>query len=344
MRRLDALLLDTWRGIRDPRRLWPIALVGGPMILAEAWFTRSVEGIVEATMMVGAFLALGPFTWRVLFGADQPTTAGRLVVFALLGSVLPFMGWVRPYIGFGPHTFLTAGLNGLVIASLFWAGAWGIGRDIEMEQGIVAAHKRAERMEREAERAQLMALRAHLDPHFLFNTLNAIAEWCREDGEVAEAAVLKLSGLLRDVMAGVRAPRWSIERELKLIEDLWALHQVRDPDRFKVQWDRSDPLPVVSLPPMLLLPLAENAVKHGPARGHKGPLRLSVRPTEDGGARVSISNPGPFNGPRPGGEGLAMVEKRLSLSYGERARFHIGTDGGRTVATVIVPARAEETS
>ena len=52
-------------------------------------------------------------------------------------------------------------------------------------------------LERAAERAQLLALRAHLDPHFLFNTLNAIAEWCRQDGEIAERAVLQLSSMLR---------------------------------------------------------------------------------------------------------------------------------------------------
>jgi two-component system sensor histidine kinase AlgZ len=341
---LNELLADTWRGILDPRRLWPIALVSGPMILAEAWFTRSVTGIAEAVLMVVAFLLLGPFTWRALFGGDQPTTGTRIAVFAVLGGMLPFVGWVRPYIGFGAPTFLSAGVNGLVIASLFWAGAWGIGRDIEMEQGILQAQERAERMAREAERAQLMALRAHLDPHFLFNTLNAIAEWCREDGEVAEAAVLRLSGLLREVMAGVRAPRWSLSRELRLVTDLWALHQVRDPERFRSTIAVPDPPPEISLPPMVLLPLAENAVKHGPAAGHEGPLELVVRVMAGGGAQISISNPGTFTGPRPGGEGLAMVEKRLALSYGGLAHFHIRTEGERTVATVTVPARSEEAS
>src|SRR4030095_12586183 len=55
---------------------------------------------------------------------------------------------------------------------------------------------------RGAERAELLALRSPLDPHFLFNTLNAIAEWCREDGEIAERAVMRLSAMLRTVLAG----------------------------------------------------------------------------------------------------------------------------------------------
>ena len=61
-------------------------------------------------------------------------------------------------------------------------------------------------MQRDAESARLLALKNHLDPHFLFNTLNAIAEWCRTDGEVAERAVLQLSSMLRVILEGVQQP------------------------------------------------------------------------------------------------------------------------------------------
>ena len=127
---------------------------------------------------------------------------------------------------------------------------------------------RARALAEEAERAQLLALRAHLDPHFLFNTLNAIAEWCRSDGVQAEEAILKLSAMLRRILEGVKAPTWPLSRELGLVHDLLDLHRIRDPERFDVVWRVPDPIPDVSVPPMLLLPLADNAVKHGPRQGH----------------------------------------------------------------------------
>lgn len=344
MRTSSKLLLNTWREILAPRRLLPIVIVSVPMLLAEAWFTRSWVSLAYATAVLVLFLTLGPFLWRALFGGGQRATLSRLLLFAASCSVLPFLGWVYPYLNLNSASFLTAGLNGLLIAGLFWAGAWGIGRDIEMAEGIAAAEHRAEQLAREAERAQLMALRAHLDPHFLFNTLNAIAEWCREDGEVAEAAVLKLSALLREVMAGVKAAHWPLSRELEVVQDLWALHQVRDPERFTVIVDAPEPLPVLMMPPMLLLPLAENAIKHGPAAGHRGPVTIRLRQLPAGGATISIANPGTYSGPRPGGEGLAMVQRRLTLSYSQRASFRIVAEGERTVATVVIPAVAQETA
>ena len=79
---------------------------------------------------------------------------------------------------------------------------------------------RGEALTREAEHAQLLALRSHLDPHFLFNTLNAIAEWCRSDGLVAEKAILQLSSMLRTMMTGIQETGWPLAKELELPQEL----------------------------------------------------------------------------------------------------------------------------
>ena len=331
------LLTDTWRGILRPHRLLPIALVSGALLIAEAWFTTSAYGVALAALLCLGFLMFGPWLWRYLFRDGVPFTFGRVALFGILGGLPPFFAWAWPYLTYGTHTFMTAGVNALVVTTLFWAGAWGIGRDIDMEQRVIAEHARAEEMARAAERAQLMAIRAHLDPHFLFNTLNAIAEWCREDGEVAEQAVLRLSALLREVMTGVRIERWPLENEIRLVTDVWELHRIRDPDRFTVKMDLPDPLPEATLPPMLLLPLVENAVKHGPAAGHHGPMGLSIR-KQDGMLLIRVENPGPFHGPRQGGEGLRMVEQRLMLLF-QDASFRIFERSGHTIAEVTVPVR-----
>jgi LytS/YehU family sensor histidine kinase len=195
---------------------------------------------------------------------------------------------------------------------------------------------------REAERAQLMALRAHLDPHFLFNTLNAIAEWCREDGETAERAVLQLSAMLRTVLAGVQAATWPLADELALMDTLFALHRLRDPDAFQLVRRVPAPLPDVPVPPMLLLPLAENAVKHGPTAGHRGPIELEVQVSVDDARLIfSLSNPGRYAGRREGGTGLETVDGQAMVKIA--GLDATPTEMERTVVEVTLPLAGPRT-
>jgi two-component system sensor histidine kinase AlgZ len=254
--------------------------------------------------------------------------AGGLVV-ALLALVIPRA------LGVG-LTFLTGRESTLVSLALFWVGGWGLGRDIEFEAGLERERARAEAMAREAERAQLLALRGQLDPHYLFNALNAIAEWCRTDGEVAERAVLQLSSMLRTILAGVPLAAWPLRRELDLCRDLFDLHLIRDPSLFTlhIEGDPGD----LQVPPLLLLPLAENAVKHGPAAGHRGEIRLRVE-HEGERATVVLDNPGPYTGPRDGGAGVPTVHKRLALAYPDGlARLTLAATATGTRATLTLPA------
>jgi two-component system, LytTR family, sensor histidine kinase AlgZ len=182
----------------------------------------------------------------------------------------------------------------------------------------------------------LLALRAHLDPHFLFNTLNALAEWCRQDPAVAERALLQLSSVLRAVLTGVKAPSWPLEHELELARTVFELHLMRDPKLFELEWSVDEQLAGVHVPPMLLLPLVENAVKHGPSRGHRGALAFVVRRAGDR-VHVRVENPGPFRGPRQGSDGLPTLARRLALVYDGRATLGICGDAATTRADLVVP-------
>ena len=90
---------------------------------------------------------------------------------------------------------------------------------------------------------------------------------------------------------------------------------------------------------MMLLPVAENAMKHGPLAGNKGPVRFAI--IERGGVvTIIIENPGHYGGRREGGSGLPIVEKRLSLAYGDRAKLTIGAAGDdRCRAEIRIPSR-----
>src|SRR5690606_2726574 len=118
---------------------------------------------------------------------------------------------------------------------------------VELEADVTKERERAARLALEAERAGLLALRANLDPHFLFNTLNAIAEWCREDPAVAEAATLKLASMLRTMLEGIRAPAWPLATELALVRALFELHAIRDRERYVFRVELPEPLPDASV-------------------------------------------------------------------------------------------------
>src|SRR5262249_23329214 len=119
------------------------------------------------------------------------------------------------------------------------------------------------------------------------------------------------------------------------------LYLIRDPQLFVYTRDVPADLPDLEVPPMILLPIAENAMKHGPSAGHRGELVLRVRASR-GALDVDLSNPGGYTGPREGGSGLPIIEKRLALVYGDRATFQIRGEGERTIVSVHLPAKENQ--
>jgi len=288
--------------------------------------------------MCGAFLLTAPWLWRASFplGRPAPWPVLRALTYGLAGLLVIYgTGAVLPRALGLPWTFLTDTTSLLVLLALYWVGGWGLGRDIDLEAQLVRERARIEALAQEKEQAQLLALRTHLDPHFLFNTLNAIAEWCREDPAVAEAAIVRLAGILRTMLGALQADAWSLERELALCGDVAALYQVRDPERFRFRQEGE--VPELAVPPLLFLPLIENAMTHGPAAGHDGEVVLTVA----SGAKVltlTLVNPGPWTGPRDGGHGIPTVRRRLALRFGEAAALsHRALDGSRTEAVLRLP-------
>jgi hypothetical protein len=339
----DGVLRSTIRALLAPRRAIPIALVIVPLTIIQDAYSRDAFAVPLALLMCGSFLLVAPSLWRALFPMGTKlrqgvlTSVARVCVYAAVGAILVLgIGRALPDMVGAGSTFLTTKPSLAVCLALFWVGGWGLARDIDLEEHLRRERERAEALAREADHAQLLALRSHLDPHFLFNTLNAIAEWCREDGAVAEKAIVQLSSMLRTMMTGITETSWPLAKEIELVDALLALHAIRDPSLFTVKREIPDPIPDVPVPPMLLLPLAENAMKHGPLKRHKGEVAVRVR-AEGGRVTIAIVNPGAYEGPRDGGSGLPIVKKRLALAYGERASFAIEREGDRTCATVVVP-------
>lgn len=321
---------DTLQQLIRPHRAVPIALVAVPLLVAQHQF--SVDKRLANTMsvlLVGGFVLFGPWSWRQLWrGPSWSRWLWPLTGVAPFALAFAMSEWVEAF-----PTYLLNSTTGATAAALYLVGSWGLGRDIELETGLAEASERAEALQRTARSAQILALQAHLDPHFLFNTLNAIAEWCVVDGERAEEAVLDLSQVLRKINEAVQQEWWSLNDEVALARRVLELHQARDPDRFVLEV-LAEPSGQ-QVPPLLLLPLIENAVTHGPAKGHVGPIRLVVE--EDREVRVTVENGGSYGGPRSGGQGLALVRDRAALAWGDAAVLEIEAMGERTRACLRWP-------
>src|SRR5262245_55118359 len=192
-----SIIRATLRALLQPRRLLPIAVVSAGLVVAQGSYSRDPLAIPLGIAMCGASVVVAPVSWRVLFPArhiDLRHGGIRVILYGAIGAgVVLTVATVFPrLLGMG-RTLLSAPPGLAASLALFLVGGWGLGRDMWLESRLASAEARAASLAREAERAQLLALRSHLDPHFLFNTLHAIAEWCREDGETAERAVLQLS-------------------------------------------------------------------------------------------------------------------------------------------------------
>jgi signal transduction histidine kinase len=328
----------------QPRRVVPIAVVAIPLIVAQVRFSRHPWAGPVGALMCVVFFLLAPVSWRALFPPTERARTfaapfGRFFVYGVAGAGTVFVvGRLLPGILGMPPTFMTTSTSLMVSTALFWVGGYGLGRDVDMERSLDLAHRRADALAHEAERAQLLALRSHLDPHFLFNTLNAIAEWCREDGATAERATLELSAMLRTVLDGTHRSAWPLAQELELSRMLLDLHRVRDPERLTMDLD-VDGAPSIEVPPMILLPLTENAVKHGPGAGHRGTVRLRAHTVDDAFV-FEVDNPGAFAGERAGGQGLDLVRRRLDHAYEGKATLTICPHGDRTLVRVEIPLSA----
>jgi len=332
---------ETTRALLAPRRLVPVLLVAIPLVIAQGRFSDDRLAVVDCL----AFVLIAPLAWRVLVPEDAGVRrrALGLLAYAALGTgVVVALGVLVPPLLSMRLTFLTTAPSLFVSVALFLVGGWGLGRDIGLEASLSRERARAAALAREAESAQLLAMRAHFDPHFLFNTLNAIAEWCRDDGETAERAILQLSSMLRTILQGVRSPTWPLSKELELMKALFSLHLIRDPAAFSLVWQVDEAAAAIDVPPMVLLPLAENAVKHGPAAGHRGEIAVRVR-MEDGAVLFSLENPGRYRGARPGSEGLPIVERRLAVAYGNTVKLDMAALGERTRAQLRLPIAGPET-
>ena len=201
------------------------------------------------------------------------------------------------------------------------------------------AERRALLVEVSAREAELRALRAQIDPHFLFNSLQSISALTAADPAGARRMCLMLAEFLRESLALGGEARIPIDRELRLVERFLAIEQVRFGERLRVEIaaQGADGLLV---PPLLLQPIVENAVTHGIAHVIEGGAVRIAASSAAGRLTLVVENPCDADRPRGrgAGVGLANVRARLDALHGPDAWMHAVEQDGRWRVELSMPA------
>jgi two-component system, LytTR family, sensor kinase len=206
--------------------------------------------------------------------------------------------------------------------------------------------KRSEERERLLAQAQVQALKAQLNPHFLYNTLNAVSEFAYKDAATAERLITMLSDLLRLSFAGGDAAKVPLADEMAFVRRYLDIQQLLLEDRLQVRYAFAPGALQAQVPNFILQPLVENAVVHGVSRraaiGHielgasvaDGELRLWVK--DDGPGLASAS-------PRGHGIGLSHTRARLTQLYGGQEHLALESpEGGGFSAQLRLPYEQAE--
>jgi LytS/YehU family sensor histidine kinase len=189
--------------------------------------------------------------------------------------------------------------------------------------------------------AELRALKAQVNPHFIFNSLNSLRALIDEDPARARQSVTQLANLLRYSLQSGQLETVPFEDELRVVNDYLALEQVRHEERLQLRFDIAPDTLALPVPPMLLQTLVENAVKYGiSTRAEGGEIAVIAR-CENGALRLRVTNPGELSaalGKKLSGStgvGLRNAAERLRLLFGAGATLQLRAE---TPALVVAEA------
>ena len=212
---------------------------------------------------------------------------------------------------------------------------------------LLVAVERSARIEKQeievrmlAREAELKVLKAQLDPHFLFNSLNSISSLCGSNPASARTLTTLLAEYLRKTLRTGNAESITLSEELELASSYLAIERIRFGPRLELAQDIDESVRAYRVPPLLLQPLVENAVKHGIGQLLDGGT-LQIAALRDGGAvRISVDNAcDPDRVPQQGENiGLANTRRRVEMFYGPAARMEIVNEPARFRVELVLPA------
>ena len=247
--------------------------------------------------------------------------------------------------GLFAHLFWFRFFSDLVSYLILYAAILGIGYAFESRERLARQQTETAQLSEQLSRAQLDSLRRQVEPHFLFNSLNAIAGLVREGrSEAAVTTIAGLSDFLRRVLEDSTRQEVRLSEEIEYLEKYLEIQKVRFADRLAVRIQVPGELMASQVPSLILQPMVENAIKHGIARrAQGGEIRVSAA-RSNGMLKLMVYNDGPGlaanreNG--RSGIGISNTRTRLQSLYGESFELSLQNHGQHGVeAAVSVPFR-----
>ena len=306
---------------------------------SENEIARTVEASVKATLELSG-ANLSTFKSRpVAFLDGEPTEADfewRVPV-AVSGEISHVL-WIQP--GATRPALVTHDINYLrAVATLC-----GNRLDLLLRERAAGEQRSREALLlQQVSEAELRALRAQVNPHFLFNSLNTIADLIVRNPLRAETMTLRLASVFRHVLAHSARPLTPVHDEMEFLRTYLNIEEVRFGDRLKVEINVEPGADAFEIPSLILQPLVENALKHGlgPKTG-PGHLWISAR-LEATGICLRVEDDGLGRQSRVAGMGLTNVTERLRTLYADRASLTFEPrEGGGSRVTVRIPRGKNE--
>lgn len=327
-----ALALAAVLYLVEPRPAWALAIFVGPLILLYASATTSnwwiLRGERPENLLTIRFLIR--IVMAALVTATLWTMAGR-ILYTFLDSRLPSMI---------DATVRRKDLTLIFLAGLgiYWLSA-ALHLAFFISLKAVESERRALESQVSAREAELKALRSQLNPHFLFNSLNSIMSLVGRSPEEARRMCQALGDFLRRTLNLGARERVSLTEELELVRHYLDIETVRFGSRLSFELDIPAELGAAQVPPLLLQPLIENALKHGVAgRLEGGRIHLAAR-REGEMMHLIVTNPVDDDAtPAPGeGVGLDNVRRRLKAMAAGRGSLEIRRSPNVFEAHLVLP-------
>jgi len=237
--------------------------------------------------------------------------------------------------------------NQLLASVILYGCILLVGYLLESREKLARQEMEAARLGEQLSRAQLDALRHQIEPHFLFNTLNAIAGLIREGrNNAAVNMIAGLSDLMRRVVNDSHRQQVPLGEEMEFLQKYLDIQKARFAERLELRVDVPGELSKARVPSLILQPIVENAVKHGIAKRAQGGA-IEIRAARTNGLlTLNVYNDGPPLAAgwekNNGGIGLSNVRTRLASLFGDAFELKMGNEGGRGVkVSVSVPFREE---
>jgi LytS/YehU family sensor histidine kinase len=273
-----------------------------------------------------------------------PPTSRNLLIHALAACVFGVIHsayWMILTVTMRPYDRMTATWAQInVAANLFYR----LPAELVIYAAVAGAlqaieyYTRSSQLQASLTKARLHALELQLQPHFLFNTLNAVASLVRtRKNDDAVTMIAGLSEILRYTLDHEGSQRVPVEAETEMLRRYLEIQRVRFADRMTYTIDVEPASRAAAVPTLILQPLAENAIRHGIARSAAGGV-VSVKAfRENGCLRVDVGNTGSLAAGDSGGIGLRNTRERLRQLYGDDCSFSLTQSGEGVVASLRIP-------